>query len=1049
MLVFIGAVMAQAGEQADEILKIAGVNGGLLVHVGCGDGKLTAELGASDSLVVHGIDVNEASIQEARKRIASTGKYGVVSVGEWDGVRLPYTDNLVNAIVCSDPTVHCSAEEIARVLAPRGVACVTKGFAFHVPGFSPESSGDWVLYRKPVPPEIDDWSHHCHGADGNPVAQDDIVGPPKRLQWIQHPLWMRAHDTDSSISCMVSSQGRVFYMEDCAPISLPGNNSMPDDWHLTARDAFNGILLWKIPVEEWGWREWKDTWFASRGDNIPVNVHRRVVAVGDRVYATLGFDAAVSEIDAATGRILSTYAGTEGAREILCHDGQLFLTVPVENRLKLTVLDPTTGNVEWQTDPIYGGTARESARVPMLSLPVLNAAVDSEGICFINGSEIVCLDCRSGKPRWTKRLEAHGMQVRTKRSLHVDTLWAGVVIVSDGVVIHSSPGEVLALSMANGEELWSKATSARYQGLWFSWKDVFVIDGVVWTWMGARPHSDNPNRAEPPSVQGFCLKTGELTKTVSTGNIFNVHHHHRCYRNKATPRYILASRRGTEFVDLEEGDHVVNVWVRGMCHLGMMPANGFQYAPPHPCKCYNDYQLNGFLALASELADEGASIGKARLKTGPAFGRVHGPDVSPADWPMFRGNAKRSCSARADIPSGDLKILWKKQVRTDLTAPIAVGDTVYVASKVTHTLCALARNSGEERWHFIANGLIDTPPTYSQGKLFFGTRNGYVYCLSAEDGTMAWRFRAAPQDRFLGAFNRLESAWPVHGSVLVHDGIAYLAAGRSSHLDGGIHLYGLDPETGSTLHHTVLQGPETNITDPHWHDTAYAPDKGYLNDILMSTGEYIHMRQASFDRQLATGMSMDRIRVKGGFLDDTYFQRIYAYYESDVPERLRADTRRETRDSDYSPFFNALGMSQILIHDEKTLYGTRMFEHQKLLNDWNYFTPGKRGYTVFAVDEKGKDTHWSLTVPVGVKAMAVGKGKLAIAGPPDVMDLQDPFAAYRGRQGGTLRILSAGTGKELAELKLESPPVLNGIAAANSKLFLSLKNGAMVCIGER
>ena len=130
---------------------------------------------------------------------------------------------------------------------------------------------------------------------------------------------MRAHDTDSSISCLVSSKGRVFYMEDCAPISLPGNNNLPDDWHLTARDAFNGILLWKIPVKNWGWREWKETWFASRVDNIPVNVHRRVVAVGDKVYA-LGYHAGVSEIDAATGEVLRTYRGTENTREILWHN---------------------------------------------------------------------------------------------------------------------------------------------------------------------------------------------------------------------------------------------------------------------------------------------------------------------------------------------------------------------------------------------------------------------------------------------------------------------------------------------------------------------------------------------------------------------------------------------------------------------------------------------------------------------------------------------------------------------------------------------------------
>ena len=37
----------------------------------------------------------------------------------------------------------------------------------------------------------------------------------------------------------------------------------------------------------------------------------------------------------------------------------------------------------------------------------------------------------------------------------------------------------------------------------------------------------------------------------------------------------------------------------------------------------------------------------------------------------------------------------------------------------------------------------------------------------------------------------------------------------------------------------------------------------------------------------------------------------------------------------------------------------------------------------------------------------------------------------------------------MAELALDSPPVLNGIAVAESKLFLTLRSGSVVCIGKR
>ncbi len=62
-------------------------------------------------------------------------------------------------------------------------------------------------------------------------------------------------------------------------------------------------------------------------------------------------------------------------------------------------------------------------------------------------------------------------------------------------------------------------------------------------------------------VYGYDLHTGKLAKKVPLGNIFKTYHHHRCYRNKATLRYIIASRRGSEFVDLEEGNHSIHNWV--------------------------------------------------------------------------------------------------------------------------------------------------------------------------------------------------------------------------------------------------------------------------------------------------------------------------------------------------------------------------------------------------------------------------------------------------------------------------------------------------------
>ena len=99
-----------------EILQAAGTSRGLIVHLGCGDGRLTGDLYAGEDCIVHGLDADPHNIQEARDYLRRLGVYGPVSVERWQGQRLPYADNLVNVIVAGDKW-QVASKEIARVLA--------------------------------------------------------------------------------------------------------------------------------------------------------------------------------------------------------------------------------------------------------------------------------------------------------------------------------------------------------------------------------------------------------------------------------------------------------------------------------------------------------------------------------------------------------------------------------------------------------------------------------------------------------------------------------------------------------------------------------------------------------------------------------------------------------------------------------------------------------------------------------------------------------------------------------------------------------------------
>ena len=76
-----GLAMAEAAQAdanaspalAGQILQVAGIDGGLIVHLGCGDGTLTAALRSGESYLVHGLDVDAANVEMALRRHSLLG----------------------------------------------------------------------------------------------------------------------------------------------------------------------------------------------------------------------------------------------------------------------------------------------------------------------------------------------------------------------------------------------------------------------------------------------------------------------------------------------------------------------------------------------------------------------------------------------------------------------------------------------------------------------------------------------------------------------------------------------------------------------------------------------------------------------------------------------------------------------------------------------------------------------------------------------------------------------------------------------------------------
>jgi len=63
-----------------------------------------------------------------------------------------------------------------------------------------------------------------------------------------------------------------------------------------------------------------------------------------------------------------------------------------------------------------------------------------------------------------------------------------------------------------------------------------------------------------------------------------------------------------------------------------------------------------------------------------------------------------------------------------------------------------------------------------------------------------------------------------------------------------------------------------------------------------------------------------------------------------------------------------------------------------------------------------------------------------------VVDPDDPWSAMDGKKGGILWAVSAADGEKLAEYPLDAPPIFDGMAAANGRLYISTTDGNVVCL---
>jgi hypothetical protein len=189
------------------------------------------------------------------------------------------------------------------------------------------------------------------------------------------------------------------------------------------------------------------------------------------------------------------------------------------------------------------------------------------------------------------------------------------------------------------------------------------------------------------------------------------------------------------------------------------------------------------------------------------------------------------------------------------------------------------------------------------------------------------------------------------------------------------------------------------------------------------------------------------LMANAGFLDDSWFDRAYWFYGRFWPGHYNIPQGPK--------------VGQVLVFDGRMTYGLNPYTEMRGMSP--AFTPGKGGYLLFADSNDAEPAappargwairrtqppKWSVRIPVRARAMVLAADTLLLAGPPDIVDEADPYAALEDRRGGLLWAVSTADGRKLAELKLDAEPVFDGMAGAGGRLYMATADGKVICLGK-
>jgi len=643
-------------------------------------------------------------------------------------------------------------QEVLRVLHPGGV-CIASG----------------KVVVKPARPGTDEWRHPYHGPDNNVLSDDRVARLPGELRFQTYPMYAPMPNQT------LFAGGRIFFFSGHIAFH---EREEPLLNTLTVLNAYNGLRLWSRPLD-------------------PKYVVHNVAKVATGAEVLFAEGGTLRALDAATGQERGKFSVPPEAAAAGDTDWKWLAW---EKDVLWAAMGPPDGHIALHRQKLGGGgwpwnvandqykslienfgAARRLAAFRYPEMKLLWIAnepepFDARALCMEGGrifelapeKYAAARDAATGNESWRRTPEtskelfdAVGGSIKR----HGWGLgWATYCCAraEGGVVCIAGPPfkKTIGVGLEKGDLLWVLDIESPHP---FFFREVLYVV---------------PRVARTAACQTVEALTGKVRDEFSLGVTGS------CTRLTATPNQFFYRPGGGEgrtvYVDIDTRELAdYEGIVRPGCFDGVVPANGRLYWMPLACGCW---QVHGTFCMAprSPVTEPIAPV-EAPAWAAPAAATPAASD----DWPMFRANAAGTAKVPAAVPQ-KARELWRRHLPGGgLTAPVCAGGRVFIGA-TDGTVWALDAADGKVLWQASSFAAVLHPPAYWNGRVVFGSCDGSLYCVDASDGRVLGRAELAPEKRLVNIMDRLISAWPLGGGVVVSDdGVAYTAAGSTA-ADGAV-----------------------------------------------------------------------------------------------------------------------------------------------------------------------------------------------------------------------------------------------------------------------